>query len=276
VAEPAAFVAQRLVAPARRAFSRPGLDALLTRAGFHVAAFVASDGTFVACMATTSGDPAWQHLSRAGRLGSASPDEALAELALAGKSGCRNMQREAHLAAAELLTTCSDGDGAVRAYLAAAQLDPADPRPLAGLALLTLRSGAPEDAFDLAARALRLDPTLPDAARALASAADELSSTEAWNTWRIAQRLAPDDLAISSRVAAHAAERGDYAFGIAAFEKLRAYGDPLPVDYSVTLSLLLAADGRRADALVELDLARAMAPGDPALDELAVEIQTGG
>jgi tetratricopeptide (TPR) repeat protein len=272
VAEPTAYVAQRLVQPARRAFSPRSLQALLVRGGFHATTWVADTGTFIACVAQASDDGVWERFTQAGRIGATDPDGALAELAIAGRNGRREVQREAALAEAELRMEQNDGDGAARAFLSAAHLDPGDPRPLAGLSVLALAGGSENDAMELAARAAEIDATEPMCAMALAWAADRISHPDAFNAWRITERLLPDDLNVASRLAALASERGDYAFGISVFERLRSYGDTLSAQFYVTLALMLHAEGRHADALLELRLARALEPMNETVMQLWSEL----
>jgi tetratricopeptide (TPR) repeat protein len=271
VAEPSAFVAQRLERPVRRAFSKQSLSALLVRSGFHATTWVVDNGTFIACVATASDDGAWEAFAAAKRLAAKDLQAALAELGRAARSGRRDVQREAALSEAELRFARGDGDGAARAFLAAARLDPGDPRPLAGLSELAGATGSLGDAMDLALRATELDPTDKAAVTALAAAADRSSHPDVFRAYRIAERLSPDDLFIATRLAGLASERGDYAFGISVFERLRAYGDTLPVEFHVTLALMLAAEGRRADALLELKYARTLAPNDETVLALQAE-----
>jgi SAM-dependent methyltransferase len=273
VAEPTAFVAQRLAVPVRRAFSLRSLEALLTRGGFRATAWVADTGTFIGCLATVEDSPGSEHFAAAARCRESSPETALAALALAAHGSGRDVRREAALAEAGLRIALGQGDAAVGAYIAAAELDPTDARPVAGLALLALGSGALDDAMELATRAAELDPTEPTASLALAQAMDHLSPRDAFHAYRIAERLAPTNLGVASRLAALAADRGDYAFGISVFERLRAYGDRLPIDFYVTLALLHLAEGRRADAILELRLARTLDPAHPAVCELWSELQ---
>src|SRR5262249_27402965 len=164
VAEPSAFVAQRLVTPARRAFSPRHLEALLVRGGFHATTWVADTGTFIGCLATAADDGTWERFAAASRAAASDPGPAPAEPAAAARRRRRDVQREAALATGELRLRLSDGDGAARAFLAAAGLDATDPRPLAGLSLLALAGGSLDDAMELATRAAELDPTEPSAA----------------------------------------------------------------------------------------------------------------
>jgi 2-polyprenyl-3-methyl-5-hydroxy-6-metoxy-1,4-benzoquinol methylase len=57
IAEPLAQLAQRLTAPARRAFTKQELGAILTRAGFVVEGWLCTAGSFVACVARRIEDP---------------------------------------------------------------------------------------------------------------------------------------------------------------------------------------------------------------------------
>lgn len=272
VAEPTAFVAQRLAVPVRRAFSLRSLEALLTRGGFRATAWVADTGTFIACLAAPSDAGAADHFAAAAGYRDAEPDKALEALARAAGSPERDVQREAALLEADLRVALGQGDAAAAAFIRAAELDAADARPLAGLALLALGSNALQDAMQLAGRAAELDPTEPTASLAVAQAMDHLSARDAFHAYRIAERLAPTHLGVATRLAALAADRGDYAFGISVFERLRAYGDPLPLDFYVTLALLHLAEGRRADAILELRMARAIDPTHPAVCELWSEL----
>jgi SAM-dependent methyltransferase len=272
VAEPSSFVAQRLSAPVRRAFSQKSLEALLVRGGFSLSPWGADTGTFLACVATASDCAAAEHFVAAARLRDEHPERALHELAEATRSGQREVQREAAIAEADVLLALRDGDGAARAFMRAAELDGTDARPLAGLALLAMTTGSQDDAMHLAARAAELDPTEPTAALALARTLEHLSPKDAFHAWRIAERLSPSDLSVATRLASLAADRGDYAFGIAVFERLRTYGDSLPMDFHVTLALLLLAEGRRADAILELRLARAIDPTHQGVCELWSEL----
>jgi len=228
----------------------------------------------IGCLATAADDGIWERFAAASRAAASSPDLAIAELEAAARSGRRDVQREAALATAELRMRLSDGDGAARAFLVAAGLDASDPRPLAGLSLLALAGGSLDDAMELAARAAELDPTQPASAVALAWAADRAGHMDAFNVWRITERLVPDDLDVTSRLAAVASERGDYAFGISVFERLRSYGDPLPAQFYVTLALMLAAEGRHSDALIELRVARVLEPDNEMVLELWSELGT--
>src|SRR5882724_5792450 len=68
IAEPLAQLAQRLVAPARRAWTKQELGAILTRSGFVVDGWLSSSGTFVACVARRVEDSTFDALQEAGNL----------------------------------------------------------------------------------------------------------------------------------------------------------------------------------------------------------------
>ena len=59
------------MAPARRAFTKQELAAVLTRSGFAVEGWLCEGGTFVACVARRIEDPMLEGLERAGALASA-------------------------------------------------------------------------------------------------------------------------------------------------------------------------------------------------------------
>jgi tetratricopeptide (TPR) repeat protein len=137
---------------------------------------------------------------------------------------------------------------------------------------MLLSAGARSDAIDLAVRAVDLDATDPDAARALARCADASDSADALDAWRVAARLAPDRIDVCARVAELEGAAGSGASGIVAFEKLRQYGDPLSADFFTALALMMSADDRHADAALEARMAKKLAPNDPAVLELCKEL----
>ncbi|MBM4363435.1 MAG: hypothetical protein FJ104_12195, partial [Deltaproteobacteria bacterium] len=272
VAEARAHPAQRLIAPARRAFSPLGLDALLTRTGFELRQRDDASLGLSSRSAVPTEDPSHLALAAASLAAGASPVAALAELERARGSASPAVRLEAMLLSSELHEQVGDGDESAARALDAAALAPADGRALARLARLTLASGEQGDALSLSLRASELSPTEPEVAVALAMVASSLDHPDAVPAWRIAQRLAPDDLGVATALARTAADRGDPLLGIHTFERLRAYGDPLPADFYVVTALLLRAAGRGADARLELDVARRLDPGNPAVNDLCAEL----
>lgn len=273
VAEPKAHASQRLLPPARCAFSQTSLTRLLLRSGFELEEIAAPGANFVALIALRSADPAvdalvegFQHAQR-GQFRAAR-----AEFVRARQSGRSELQLEAVLAEAEAAFAANDGDGAVRCYFEANELSDSDGRALCGLARIALATGEFPDALRLAIDALHRDPTDISAHTVMAVAAEQLSPADAWNSWRIAVNLAPDDLEVATGLARASAARQNYGFAIHVFERLRGYDAALGPQFHVTLGWLLLADSRKNDAAVEARYAAAIAPDDPAVRELLAAI----
>lgn len=268
VAEPAAHLAQRLVAPARRAFTKQELAAVLTRSGFAVEGWLCEGGTFVACVARRIDDPTLEGLERAGVLASAGQFTEARLLLESLRTERSALALELLLAQAELAMAERAGDIAARAFFQARELDPQDARALTGLARIALSVGANEDALRLAMDAVRSQPASALAAATLAIVGERLEHPEAFNAWRVAVNLAPDDVGIVTGLGRSAAARGEYHYAICAFDRARAYGDEFGPEFHVTLGWLLLADGRRHDAVLEARHAQALSPDDENAREL--------
>ncbi len=268
VAEPAAHLAQRLLAPARRAFTQQELAAMLARTGFTVDGWLCTSGTFVACVARRIEEAALVALSRAHELAGASQFREARLLLEAQKTERSPIALELMLAQAELAMAEGAGDIAARAFFQARELAPSDARALTGLARIALSVGASEDALRLAVEAVRAQPTSALAAATLAMVGEKLEDPAAFNAWRVAVNLAPDDVGIVTGFGRSAAARGEYHYAICAFDRARAYGDDFGPAFHVTLGWLLLADGRRHDAALEARHAQALAPNDVAAREL--------
>jgi Flp pilus assembly protein TadD len=268
VAEPLAQLAQRLIAPARRAFTQEELGAMLARTGFTVDGWLSTNGTFIACVARRIEDPLLEALGKAGALASRG---AFAE-ARAVLTGTRTERSatalELLLAEAELAMAEGAGDVAARAFFRARDLHPADARALTGLARIALSVGESEDALRLAMDAVRAQPASALAAATLAVVGERLEHPEAFSAWRAAVNLAPDDVGIVTGLGRAAAARGEYHYAICAFDRARAYGDEFGPEFHVTLGWLLLADGRRHDAVLEARHAQALSPDDASAREL--------
>lgn len=268
VAEPLAHPAQRLLAPARRAFTPQELGAMLTRTGFAVDGWLSTSGTFVACVARRIEDPVIDALNAAGSLATAGHYTAARELLAGVRTERRALALELLLAQAELGMAERAGDIAARAYFQARELEPLDARALTGLSRIALGIGQQEDALRLALDAARAQPASALAAATLAIVGERLEHPDAFNAWRAAVNLAPDDVGIVTGLGRCAAARGEYHYAICAFDRARAYGDEFGPEFHVTLGWLLLADGRRHDAVLEARHAQALAPGDEAAQEL--------
>ncbi len=268
VAEPLAQLAQRLIAPARRAFTKQELGAILTRAGFGVEGWLSTSGTFVACVARRIEDPTLEALNQAGHLatlGRFTEARLLLENARTTRSA---LALELLLAQGELAMAERAGDVAARAFFQARELEPQDARALTGLSRISLSIGENANALRLAMDAVRAQPASALAAATLAIVGERLEHPESFNAWRAAVNLAPDDVGIVTGLGRAAAARGEYHYAVCAFDRVRAYGDEFGPDFHVTLGWLLLADGRRHDAALEARHAQAISPEDESAREL--------
>lgn len=269
VAEPLAIPLQRLASPARRAQSLRSLEALLVRSGLRLRDWVSKRGTFVACIAEVAmGAGTDSLLAGLDALGSGEPAAARAALDTAAGCGSKPIEREALLASAQAALVLGDGDAAARALMTAAALDPDDARPLAGLAELSFLTNDVPTALRLGLEAAQRDPCEPSASRIAAFAALALGHRDAMSAVRVANNLAPDDFDLARALSEAASRLGDGGPGVAALERVRAYGDDQGASLHVELSRALLAQGRRADAELEARLARARHPEDPEVIEL--------
>ncbi|MEO7037449.1 MAG: methyltransferase domain-containing protein [Polyangiaceae bacterium] len=274
VAEPKAYASQRLLAPVSRAYSKRALRRLLLRSGFEVDDLDCSGATFVTLVAGRSADVAidalvegFQQAAR-GQLSAAR-----SEFARARRSDREDVKLEAILGEAEAAFTANEGDIATRCYFEANDLATDDGRALAGLARVALATGELDDALRLAADAVKREPTDAGANSALALAAEQLGHPDAFNAWRVAANLAPDDPEVATGLARVSAAKQNFAFAIQSLERLRGYGKLLSLEFHVTLGWLLLADGRKNDASVEARYALGLAPGHEAVVELVQALE---
>jgi tetratricopeptide (TPR) repeat protein len=273
VAEPKAYTSQRLLAPARCAFSQASLTRLLLRAGFELEEVAAPGKDFVALVALRSSDPSVAALVEGFQQAHRRQFRAArTEFARASQSRRLDIKLEAVLGEAEASFAANDGDRAVRCYFEANDLSESDGRALSGLARVALATGEADDALHLALNAVQRDPTDAAAHTAMAVAAERLSLPDAWNSWRVALSLAPDDIEVATGLARASAARQNFAFAIHAFERLRGYDTTLGVQFHVTLAWLLLGDGRKKDAAREASFAAAIAPDDAAVGALVAAI----
>ncbi|HEX2872434.1 MAG TPA: methyltransferase domain-containing protein [Polyangiaceae bacterium] len=274
VAEPLAQAAQRLIAPARRAFTKQELGAMLTRAGFSVEGWLTTGVTFVACVARRIEDPVLKALDEAGRLATLGQYAPARELLEQTRTQRGALALELLLAQGELAMAERAGDVAARAFFQARDLEPQDARALTGLSRIALSIGESQDALRLALDAARAQPASALAAATLAIVGERLEHPEAFNAWRAAVNLAPDDVGIVTGLGRAAAARGEYHYAICAFDRARAYGDDFGAEFHVTLGWLLLADGRRHDAALEARHAQALEPENESARELYDATQT--
>ncbi len=268
VAEPLAQLTQRLIAPARRAFTQQELAAMLARTGFTIDGWLSTSGTFVACVARRIEDPLLEALGEAGELATRGAFTEARTLLEGTRTERGAMALELLLAQAELAMAEGVGDIAARAYFQARDLAPSDARALTGLSRIALTVGQSDDALRLALEAVRAQPASALAAATLAVVGEHLEHPEAFSAWRAAVNLAPDDVGIVTGLGRAAAARGEYHYAICAFDRARAYGDDFGPEFHVTLGWLLLADGRRHDAALEARHAQALSPEDSSAREL--------
>jgi hypothetical protein len=152
--------------------------------------------------------------------------------------------------------------------LDAAALSPDDARSLASLSEISFVTGDAPRSLELAIGAVERDPCEPNAVQSLARAAETLQRDEAFASWRIANGLAPADIAVASEASRMAAARGEHMYAIWVFERLREFHGDLGVDYHVTLAWLYESAGRPGEARLEAELARAMDPESMGVKEL--------
>lgn len=274
LAEPLAQLTQRLIAPARRAFTKPELSALLARAGFAIDGWLATAGTFVACVARRIEDSALDTLRRASALAEVGKFTEARILLEGARTERHALALEVLLGQGELAMAERAGDTAAKAFFQARELAPQDARALTGLSRIALSIGASDDALRLAMDAVRAEPSSALAAATLAIVGERTEHPEAFNAWRAAVNLAPDDVGIVTGLGRAAAARGEYHYAICAFDRASAYGDEFGPEFHVTLGWLLLADGRRHDAVLEARHAQALSPDDPSARELLAAAAT--
>src|SRR6185369_9199419 len=150
---------QRLLAPACRAFSERALTRLLLSSGFDVDQALGSGANFVALVAHRAGEPALEALSDGFHQAQRGQFRAArAEFARAQASERNDVKLEALLGEADAAMATNDGDGAVRCYFEANELDPKDGRALSGLSRVALATGEVDDALRLSLESLARDP----------------------------------------------------------------------------------------------------------------------
>jgi SAM-dependent methyltransferase len=274
LAEPRAYPTQALLPPAQRAFSAPALKQLLLRSGWEVERWLDELGNFVACLCVPSKDAGWIWLERGDRTrAQGNHGGALEAYANAAKRGSAALGTEALLACAEVHAELGQLEATCRCLLDAAQTSPGHPRALAGLAEVSLVSGDPHQALTLAVRALETDPCDVRAVQALAAAADQLQQPDAYSSWRLANGLAPADLAGAIETSRLAAASGELPYAVWVMERVRLFRDDLTADFHVTLAWLYAARERLGEARLEAELARVKAPDSPAVRELWAQLE---
>ncbi len=275
VAEARAYPTQALRAPARRAFSSRALASLLEAMGFDVDEEIGGPGPFVAFVAhAAAGNDPDAIVRAACKFGEGDVDGALRLLDEAAATARVAVRMDALVTLGDVRMALGDGDGAAKALLAARAVDPKDPRPVAGLARLTLAMGDRVEAAALARIATSLDPACSAAACALAMTIGAPGDKDN-AALRIAAALSPDDEAVAMAFAESSRGAGARKAAVFALERARRYGDPLPVTFHVLLADLLLEECRREDAILEARLAEAVSPGAPEVAALWSRVHGG-
>jgi 2-polyprenyl-3-methyl-5-hydroxy-6-metoxy-1,4-benzoquinol methylase len=275
IAEPRACPSQALQPPVVRAFTPPTLVSLLARAGLEVVEWIAGAGNFVACLARAADSDHFQRFAEAhAALAAGRPEQALSAYAALRDDAPRTLRTEALLGRAEVLAAAGDISAACQAVLDAAALSPGDARSLAGLSEISFATGDAPRSLELAIGAVERDPCEPNAVQSLARAAESLGRDEAFASWRIANGLAPADIAVASEASRLAAERGEHMYALWVLERLREFHGDLGVDYHVTLAWLYESAGRLGEARLEAELARAMDPDAMGVKELCAHLNS--
>jgi SAM-dependent methyltransferase len=275
LAEMAAYTAQYLKAPARRAFSQKTLQSLLATCGYEVVSWERTDGPFLACVASPFSDPAWEALQRGfGRATGGDLKAAEADFAQVRGANRQAIAVEGWLAEAALGLAERNGDRAIFAFFKSRELAPEDPRPLAGLARISLAMGDVNEASQFAAAAERLDPTDVDVACTLALVAEHAQPPMAKSSWLTASNLAPDSLEIALSFAQAAAQHQQCDLAVWALERVRSYGDDHGTSLHLAIASAMLGAGRRADALLEAQLAEKTNPTDPGVVDLMAQLKS--
>jgi SAM-dependent methyltransferase len=270
VCEPLATPAQRLIAPARRAFSERSLHALLVRSGFLIEQWLATTSPFLLVYAVAHRDPSISALDDAERhFERGALDSALELATRACNTSLASLKFEAKLLRARLLIEHHRRDEATAVLLEAREVDPSDSRPLVALAELTRLAGNDELALSLAKEATSLDLLEVSGLCALASLYQSTQPKEALNAWLVAHALAPDHSGIALRLCETALAVDDSPLAITVLERLRRYhSKKQDAGQHIAMAWLLAQSGRTLQAQLEAKLAETLAPTSPDLAEL--------
>lgn len=273
VAEAEATVAQELLPPMRRAFSRCQLEQLLCENGYVIEEWISDEG-FLSVIARrepndwTRGMEAADMLRAEGLEG-----EALDLLMAPPKSDDSGAAVSWYLRIAEICIARGDGDGALEALMEVQAREPDDARVLAGLARLSLGMGATEDASRFAIAAAQRDSANPQVALSLAQAVGvNLTPAESIALWSNVVRLAPSSVDVAVNLARTAAAHEAYHVGITALERVREYHPSLSADFHLTLGWMYLMSSRVEDSLMECRLAMVVEPDNEASGELMAAI----
>ncbi|GEM_PF-563660 len=273
VAEAHASIAQELLPPVRRAYSKFQLESLLLDGGYVIEEWI-SDGGFLALVARRSSTEWTRGIEAADQLRAEGLEEEGLDI-LRSPPKCSDDGAAAawFLSVADICISRGEGDGALEALMEAQIRAPDDARVLASLAELTLAMGAKEDALRFSIAAAQRDAANPKVAHSLAeSVAASLPVAEKIALWANASRLDPVSVDVAVSLARVAASHEAYHVGITALEKVREYHPRLSADFHLTLGWMYLMASRIEDALMECRLATVTEPESPAIAELLAAI----
>ncbi len=275
IAEPKAQVAQGLLAPVRRAFSKGELVRLLRETGFEVVEWI-SDGAFLVLVAERRLSKDVERLMSAHReVAAGRVDEAL--VLVEDVSSSSDVYVAARLFLASLLELRGRRTESLSALLDAQRVAPNDASVLAALAEASLTLGALDDARHFAEAAREIESTSAFVALAAArSTAQDASVGERIAAWLNAARLAPSVVDVGVTLARVATECDAFQLGIVSLERLRDYHAVLPADYHLTVGWLYLMVGRLEDALLQCRLVKVLEPEHSGADELLGAICENG
>jgi len=273
VAEAEASVAQDLLPPVRRAFSRDQLGHLLCENGFTIEEWISDEG-FLSVVARRVPNDWTRGMEAADMLRvEGLESEALDLLMAPPKTDDGGAAVSWYLRIAEICISRGDGDGALEALMEVQAREPDDARVLAGLARLTLGMGATEDASRFAIAAAQRDSANPHVALSLAQAVGvNLTPAESIALWSNVARLAPASVDIAVDLARAAASQEAYHVGITALERVREYYPQLSADFHLTLGWMYLMSSRVEESLMECRLAMVVEPDNEASGELMAAI----
>jgi hypothetical protein len=130
------------------------------------------------------------------------------------------------------------------------------------------------EASQFVAAAERLDPTDVDVACTRALITERTQPPAAKTSWLMASNLAPDSLDVALSFAQAAAQEQECDLALWALERVRSYGDDHGTSLHLALASAMLGADRRADALLEAQLAEKIDPSDPGVADLMTQLKS--
>jgi tetratricopeptide (TPR) repeat protein len=263
--EPEANREQKLIAPARCAFSPQMLMAILVRAGFVVDQIDRLSCGMYCVAAHPARDPASDRLKEAEQAYLLHQSQMLIELCQSIRTSSNSAIRaEAALLEARLRFDLDQRGRAIALLSDARALIPHDARPIAGLARLALVTGNHDQAMCLAEQAASIDAAEFSVLCTLALVYANEQHGRSMLAWRAASVLVPDDNLVAQMAFASAFIEGTRSEGIALAQRQSQYqgGVSHLNDYAGLAGLVAAA---RRKYLTISDLAESLHAMQPQL-----------